>query len=133
MADKDKPENSGDKKVAKTASIDTNISIGETAEIGNCGDGEEKDGEIVLIDPDTEGVTKCDLVIGVIQELELNHQRIRRIDNLEPLTCVERLYLRWNLIKKIENLDTLTTLKELELYDNQITTLENLSSLVNLE
>lgn len=68
-----------------------------------------------------------------ILELDLNHGRINKLENLEPLICLERLYLRWNLITKIENLDTLVTLKELELYDNQITKLENLGGLVNLE
>lgn len=76
--------------------------------------------EIVIIDPDT-------------LELDLNHGRIDKLQNLEPLTCIERLYLRWNLVTKIENLDTLVTLKELELYDNQITKVENLGALVNLE
>lgn len=68
-----------------------------------------------------------------LQEVDLNHRRIAKIENLEALTCVETLCLRWNLIKKIENLHTLTMLKELELYDNQITVIENLSMLVNLE
>lgn len=76
--------------------------------------------DIVIIDPETT-------------VLDLNHGRIGRISNLEPLVNIEQLYLRWNLIKKIENLDMLTTLRELELYDNQITKIENLSPLVNLE
>ena len=67
-------------------------------------------------------------------DLDLNHGRIGKIENLEPLTQLETLCLRWNMIKKIENLNTLgSTLTELELYDNQITVLENLDSLVNLE
>ena len=80
-------------------------------------------------------VTGRTLAVCVLvkQELDLNHQKIGRLENMEPLTKVERLYCRWNLIKKIENLNTLVTLKELELYDNQITVLENLDSLVNLE
>lgn len=76
--------------------------------------------DIVVIDPDCI-------------ELDLNHGRINKIQNLEPLTQIENLYFRWNLISKIENLDTLVTLKELELYDNQITKIENLGALVNLE
>lgn len=76
--------------------------------------------EIIIIDPETT-------------ELDLNHGRIGKLENLEQLKCIERLFLRWNLIKKIENLDTLHTLKELELYDNQITVIENLGALVNLE
>lgn len=66
-------------------------------------------------------------------ELDLNHGRIGKIENLEPLLNIERLYLRWNFITKIENLSTLTTLLELEFYDNQITEIENLDALVNLE
>lgn len=76
--------------------------------------------DIIIVDPTTE-------------ELDLNHGRIGKLENLEPLQCIERLYLRWNLIKKIEGLSTLTTLVELELYDNQITKIENLDALVNLE
>jgi len=66
-------------------------------------------------------------------DVDLNHGRIAKIENFEPLVKLERLCLRWNLIKKIENLETLTTLIELELYDNQITEIENLDTLVNLE
>merc|ERR1711956_113758 len=84
----------------------------------------EKDEETVdlrILDPDTI-------------ELDLNHGRIGKIENLEPLTQLESLYLRWNMIKNIENLSNLgATLRELELYDNQISKLENLDSLVNLE
>ena len=53
-------------------------------------------------------------------DVDLNHGKIAKIENLEALTCVETLCLRWNLIKQIENLSTLTTLRELELYDNQV-------------
>lgn len=76
--------------------------------------------DIITIDPD------CDV-------LDLNHARIGKIEHLEPLVNLERLFLRWNLLKKIENLETLTTLVELEFYDNQITVIENLDTLVNLE
>lgn len=65
--------------------------------------------------------------------LDLNHARIGKIEHLEGMLKLERLYLRWNLLKKIENLDTLTGLVEVELYDNQITEIENLDKLVNLE
>lgn len=96
--------------------------VSQTA--GNKSENENDSGptvnDILVIDPKTI-------------ELDLNHGRIGRIENLEPLECIERLYLRWNLIKKIENLDTLHTLVELELYDNQVSKIENLDSLVNLE
>ncbi|XP_077292848.1 uncharacterized protein LOC143915901 [Arctopsyche grandis] len=83
-------------------------------------DDEDGDEEPLVLDPET-------------LELDLNHRRMRKIQDLEPLTKLERLCLRWNLIKKIENLNTLTTLVELEFYDNQITCIENLDCLVNLE
>lgn len=78
------------------------------------------DENTVIIDPETE-------------ELDLNHHRIAKIQDFEPLTKLKKLCLRWNLIRKIENLSTLTTLTELELYDNQITEIENLEALTNLE
>lgn len=65
--------------------------------------------------------------------LDLNHCRIGKIEHLEPMVKLERLYLRWNLLKKIENLDSLDRLVEIELYDNQITEIENLDQLLNLE
>ena len=81
---------------------------------------EPNDEETVVIDPESE-------------ELDLNHHRIAKIQDFEPLTKLKKLCLRWNLIKKIENLSTLSTLTELELYDNQITEIENLEALTNLE
>ena len=81
---------------------------------------EESANELVILDPEA-------------LEVDLNHGKIAKLENLECLRCVEGLYLRWNLIKKIENLHTLVTLKELELYDNQLTVIENLDTLVNLE
>ncbi len=68
-----------------------------------------------------------------ILDLDLNHERIGRIENLDGLRCLETLCLRWNLIKRIENLDCLAeTLTELDLYDNQIGEIECLGALVNL-
>ena len=77
--------------------------------------------DLRIVDPDTF-------------DLDLNHGRIGKIENLDGLTQLETLSLRWNLIKKIENLNSLgATLRELELYDNQIDTLEHLDALVNLD
>ena len=54
-------------------------------------------------------------------DLDLNHGRIGKIENLEPLTQLETLSLRWNLIKQIENLNCLgDTLTELELYQSRL-------------
>ena len=43
-------------------------------------------------------------------ELDFQHCKIPKIENLEALTRIEILGLRWNFIKKIENLSFLTTL-----------------------
>lgn len=82
------------------------------------------------VDNDDENATIID---PECEDLDLNHHRIVKIQNFEPLTKLKKLCLRWNLIKKIENLSTLTTLTELELYDNQITEIENLEALTNLQ
>lgn len=89
---------------------------------GAAGDGPTiaKIEDVITLDPECE-------------VLDLNHARIGKIEHLEEMVKLERLFMRWNLLKKIENLDTLTGLVELELYDNQITEIENLDSLVNLE
>lgn len=90
------------------------------AEINGDGPTIAKIEDVITIDPD------CDV-------LDLNHARIGKIEQLEGMVKLERLFMRWNLLKKIENLDTLTNLVEIEFYDNQITQIENLDNLVNLE
>lgn len=103
----------------------------------------ETDLQLVVDNPETTDenkdgptIVKMEDVITIDPEcevLDLNHARIGKIEHLESMVKLERLFLRWNLLKKIENLDTLTGLVELELYDNQITEIENLDNLVNLE
>uniref|UniRef100_A0A1A9VDI5 Dynein axonemal assembly factor 1 homolog n=1 Tax=Glossina austeni TaxID=7395 RepID=A0A1A9VDI5_GLOAU len=80
-------------------------------------------------EPNIEEILKAD---PDCYELDLNHNRIEKLEKSELLTRVERWYVSWNLIKKIENLYILTSLVELELSDNQISRLENFDSLVNL-
>lgn len=96
----------------------------------------EQDGETNGHKADGPTIAKMEDVITIdpdCEVLDLNHARIGKIENLEEMVKLERLFLRWNLLKKIENMDHLTKLVELELYDNQITEIENLDSLVNLE
>lgn len=102
----------------------TNGELSDSESIGNA-----------VEEPSSENAESTELVIldPNATEVDLNHGRIAKLENLECLTQVEGLYLRWNLIKKIENIEMLVTLRELELYDNQITVIENLSTLVNLE
>lgn len=102
-------------------------------------DKDEKDELQLVVDSESKDgptIAKMEDVITIDPEcevLDLNHARIGKIEHLEQMVKLERLYLRWNLLKKIENLDSLTRLVELELYDNQITEIENLDQLVNLE
>lgn len=105
---------------AQTNNCGTATSSGASTPKSENGEDGPTINDIIIIDPETD-------------TLDLNHGRIGKLQNLEALRNLERLYLRWNLIKKIENLSTLTTLLELELYDNQITVIENLDALVNLE
>ena len=99
--------------------------------------GELSDSESIgnAVEPSSEKAESTELVIldPNATEVDLNHGRIAKLENLECLAQVEGLYLRWNLIKKIENIEMLVTLRVLELYDNQITVIENLTTLVNLE
>lgn len=99
-------------------------------------DEDEQPSDTAHGDGDGPTIAKIEDVINIDPEcdvLDLNHARIGKIENLEPMVNLERLFLRWNLLKKIENLSTLTSLVELEFYDNQITEIENLDALVNLE
>jgi Leucine-rich repeat (LRR) protein len=85
---------------AVTSDVESDVEV--------AGNGKEEEAEeLCILDPDAFDV-------------DLNHGRIAKIENLEGLRQVETLCLRWNLIKKIENLSMLTTLKELEFYDNQV-------------
>lgn len=106
----------------KNTSDSAEVPQNATSEVTACIDGPTiaKIEDVITIDPE------CDV-------LDLNHARIGKIEHLEQMVKLERLFMRWNLLKKIENLETLTGLIELELYDNQITDIENLETLVNLE
>jgi len=84
---------------------------------GKVSDLEESDNEA---NPKEEEAEELCILDPEAIDVDLNHGKIAKIENLEALTSVETLCLRWNLIKKIENLSTLTTLRELELYDNQV-------------
>lgn len=117
------PSNDGDAHVEKDEKDEGESLqlVGDSNEQGSTdGPTIQKMEDVITIDPEAE-------------VLDLNHARIGKIEHLERMAKLERLFMRWNLLKKIENLDTLTGLVELELYDNQITEIENLDNLVNLE
>ena len=89
---------------------------------------------ITEVEKNDDGAASEEVVLDPTETfLDLNHSRVRKIENLDSMVNLSTLGFRNNLLKKIENLDTLTQLTELELYDNQITKIENLDSLVNLE
>ncbi len=65
--------------------------------------------------------------------LRLDHKNINRIDGLELVDKVERIYLQGNRIRVIENFDFLSKLCWLNLSDNCIESVENLKHLVQLQ
>ena len=65
--------------------------------------------------------------------LRLDHKNINRIDGLELVDKVERIYLQGNKIRVIENFDFLSKLCWLNLSDNCIEKVENLKHLNQLQ
>jgi protein phosphatase 1 regulatory subunit 7 len=57
----------------------------------------------------------------IFRQIDLSYNRIRKIQNLDHLTRLERLFLASNMISKIENLDFSLNLQTLELGFNKIT------------
>ncbi len=69
-----------------------------------------------------------------LTHIHLDRENIFEIDNLaEYLGPITNLYLQHNLIRKIENLEFLTNLKFLVLSNNQIEKIENLKALKQLK
>ena len=67
-----------------------------------------------------------------VEELELNHQHLRKLHNLEKLTSLRRASFCNNELTRIEGLERCSLLEELSLEDNRIMKLENVSSLLLL-
>lgn len=59
-------------------------------------------------------------MISLLRTLDLSFNRIRKIENLDRLLNLKKLFLPANKIAKIENLDQLVNLELLELGDNKI-------------
>lgn len=64
--------------------------------------------------------------------LELGSNRIREIENLEPLVQLEQLWLGTNKITQIKNLDHFVNLQKLSIQCNRLVKMEGLSHLINL-
>ena len=100
---------------------------------------------LVWLRPDTGGESKAKnreaSVSGLgetdfwseVEELELDHKKIRKIENLGKLSNLKRLSLCDNEITRIEGLDDCYGLEELCLEDNRVQTVENLGQLRNLK
>jgi Leucine-rich repeat (LRR) protein len=68
-----------------------------------------------------------------VEELVLEHQRVRRLQNLERLTKMRRASFCDNELTRVEGLECCTGLEELSLEGNRITAVEGLSTLINLK
>eukprot|EP00854_Cymbomonas_tetramitiformis_P014094 gene14094-16667_t len=68
-----------------------------------------------------------------VEEVVLEHQRVRRLQNLERLTKMRRASFSDNELTRIEGLECCTSLEELSLEDNRIVQVEGLSTLTSLK
>mmetsp|Transcript_34109 Transcript_34109/g.96662 ORF Transcript_34109/g.96662 Transcript_34109/m.96662 type:complete len:1474 (-) Transcript_34109:585-5006(-) len=62
-----------------------------------------------------------------VEELVVEHQRVRRIQNLENLTRLRRASFADNELTRLEGLDQCTALEELSVEDNRIMAIDGLS------
>ena len=67
-----------------------------------------------------------------VEELELNHQHLRKLHNLERLVSLRRASFCNNDLTRVEGLERCVMLEELTLEDNRIMKLENLTPLTKL-
>jgi len=67
-----------------------------------------------------------------VEELELNHQHLRKLQGLDGLINLRRASFCDNALTRLEGLERCVALEELSLEDNRITKLENLSGLKRL-
>jgi len=68
-----------------------------------------------------------------VEELVLEHQRVRRLQNLDKLVRMRRASFCDNELSRIEGLDACTSLEELSLEDNRLLAIEGLTDLTNLK
>jgi hypothetical protein len=98
----------------------------------------DESNQIIKDSIDSETLDEKDLKVKNILKLthiHLDRENITEIDNLVEYlgSNVTHIYLQHNLIKKIENLEYFMNLKFLLLSHNQVTRIENLLSLINLK
>ena len=66
------------------------------------------------------GKLKSGFLVFFSRQLDLSFNRIKKIEGLETLTQVKKLFLVQNKISKIENLEPLVNVTMLELGSNRI-------------
>ena len=72
-------------------------------------------------------------VVKTTQTLRLEFRQILKIDNLQELTSITRLFLDNNFLEQINGLETLVNLIWLDLSFNKISKIEGLEKLTNLQ
>uniref|UniRef100_A0A8C1XX10 Protein phosphatase 1 regulatory subunit 7 n=1 Tax=Cyprinus carpio TaxID=7962 RepID=A0A8C1XX10_CYPCA len=72
-------------------------------------------------------------VVVICRQLDVSFNLLRKIEGLDCLTKIKKLFLLHNKITSIANLDQMTSLQMLELGSNRIRVIENLDSLTTLE
>jgi len=72
-------------------------------------------------------------VASTITELDLYDNQVKKMENLDELKDLEILDLSFNLFRKIQGLDNLTKLHKIFLLSNKFTQIENIGHLTNLK
>jgi protein phosphatase 1 regulatory subunit 7 len=94
--------------------------------------GLDKIQELDFYDNQIEVIENLNQFEGSLENLDMSFNRFKKLENVERLVKLKKLYLVHNQIGKIENLDTLVGLELLELGDNKLRSIENLDMLKNL-
>ncbi|GAA4470408.1 hypothetical protein GCM10023189_58950 [Nibrella saemangeumensis] len=94
---------------------------------------EKKTGTLKLVECNLTTIPRDLLEMTELEELYLDRNAIRKIENLETLTRLKVLSMTYNELERIEHLDTLTRLQVLDLQFNKIGRIENLEKNTELK
>jgi len=82
--------------------------------------------------PNTAQAMEDDSWMSQVEELDMDHRRLRKIANLQRMTNLRRASFCDNELTRIEGLDNCTLLEELLLEENRIVKIERMSAFTNL-
>ena len=82
--------------------------------------------------PSTPEALKDDSWMSEIEELDMDHRRLRKIANLSRMTNIRRASFCDNEITRIEGLESCVLLEELLLEENRIVRIEHMDHFSNL-